>query len=126
MMTLVWDLLGQVLFELMFPLSDDVSRWRRPEGEAVCGAHHGVRCDLVFGGSVQNPNHDAGIRIDDQAPGPRALQEIGPKTMSSAGLPPPPERQDGWSVSPCRTPCRLSGGRRDRLSEPHCRKSRRS
>jgi hypothetical protein len=70
---LVWDLLGQVLFELLFPLSDDVSRWRRPEGEPVCGAHHAVRCDLVFGGSVQNPNHDAGIRIDDQAPGRRAL-----------------------------------------------------
>ena len=66
---LVWDLFGQVFFELLFPLSDDVSRWRRPEGEPVCGAHHAVRCDLVFGGSVQNPNHDAGIRIDDQAPG---------------------------------------------------------
>ena len=66
---LVWELLGQVLFELLFPLSDDVSCWRRPEGEPVCGAHPAVRCDLVFGGSVQNPNHDAGIRIDDQAPG---------------------------------------------------------
>src|SRR6266511_3720323 len=51
-------------------------------------------------------------------PGGGPSLESGPKTMSSAGLPPPPERQDGWSVSPCRTPCRLSGGRRDRLSQP--------
>jgi hypothetical protein len=32
-----------------------------------------VRCDLVFGGSGKDLNHDAGIRIDNQAPGRRSL-----------------------------------------------------
>ncbi len=32
-----------------------------------------ARCDLVFGGSGKNLNHDAGIRIDNQAPGRRSL-----------------------------------------------------
>jgi hypothetical protein len=32
-----------------------------------------ARCDLVFGGSGKNLDHDAGIRIDNQAPGRRSL-----------------------------------------------------
>jgi len=43
----------------------------------------------LYSVSLEGPNHDAGIRIDNQAPGGGPILENGTRTTSCTGMPPP-------------------------------------
>jgi hypothetical protein len=72
------------------------SLWERPEGSPPLGAKHRA-ATLYSVGSVLDPDHEAVIRFDGEAPRRRAHSADGIEAMELFGSPPPRLVIDGQS-----------------------------
>ena len=59
-----------------------------PEGSPPMGRENSRR-DLVFGWARRDPDHEAAIRFDGEAPGRRAHSSVGIAAMAHCVSPPP-------------------------------------